>query len=67
MTLSAEVIDFIRLDIINNVSKLACVGQVPIMEKHFCGRIMRVNVYMLYPSGIKGTGSSNKSMDLVSF
>ena len=65
MTLCGQMVDLIRLNVINEIGELPLIGDVPIMKKKLCFRIVRVGIQVIDSIGIKGAGPANESMDFI--
>lgn len=66
MALRSEMINLIRTDIIDHVSKLARISKVAIVKMQIYTSTMRVNIKMFYPFCVKCACPANQPVDLIS-
>ena len=65
MALGRQVIDFVRLDIVDQVAELPGVGQIPIMQKQPGSLFMGVHVQVVNAPGVEGAGPAHQAMHLI--
>lgn len=66
MALGRQMIDLIRLEVIDNVGQLTGIGKVSEMQKQGCPRFVRVGVDMVNPSRIERARPPDQSVNLIS-
>lgn len=67
VTLSPEIIDFVRPDLLQNVSKRRPVGQVAVVERELEAPFMRIAVEIVDPVSVEKTGPAYDPVNLVAF
>lgn len=67
MTLCGQVVDLVRLHLLNDPNQVGGIGQVAIMENQASVRIMRALVQVINPVRIKKRGPPFDTMDFVPF
>jgi hypothetical protein len=65
MALGGQVIDFVRLDIVDQMANLPGVAQVAKMEKKTGSVFMRVHIEMVNAPGIEGAGPAYQTMHFI--
>jgi hypothetical protein len=60
-------VNFYGLDIVNEVRYLTRIRDVPIMKEKSCIGVVRVLIEVINPACVKGTGTANKTMYLITF
>jgi hypothetical protein len=60
-------VNFVRLDIIDEIGYLARIREIAIMKEKPCIRVMRILIEMIDSASVKGTGTADKTMDFVAF
>jgi hypothetical protein len=65
MTLSRQVIDFARLNVVDQVAELPSIVEVSIMEKKLTFRIMRIRIDVVYPLCVERARSPNEAMNFI--
>ncbi len=67
MALGCQMINFRRLNIIDQIGELAGVAQVAIVQKQAGGRVMGVHIQMFNAGGVKSAGPANQPMHFIPF
>ena len=65
MALGGQVIDFVRLDIVDQMAELPGVAQIPIMQKKPGPCFMGVHVQVVNAPGIEGAGPAHQAMHFI--
>jgi hypothetical protein len=65
MALRAKIIDFIRLQLVEELHESDGISQVPVMQEQVYPIHVRILIEMINPRGVKGAGSSDDSVDFV--
>ncbi len=68
MTLSSQVIDLIRFDVVNHIHQTFNGRNVAIMQKevHWCTIFMRIVIQVVNSAGIKGAGTADDTVNFIS-
>ena len=66
MALGAEVVDFIRTQIIEKFCHLGRIGQISVVKEEPCSVDVGVGIEMINTAGIEGGSTSDDAVDLVS-
>jgi hypothetical protein len=67
MALGSKVVDFVRLDLLEDAYQVGGVCQIPVMEDKISVFHMGVLVEVVYPVCVKKGGSSLDTVDFISF
>ena len=67
MTLSTEIVDFIRLDLFKEPVEIAGIGQIAVMQKKSDIRIVRILIKMIYAQSVECTCATDNSVNFVTF
>jgi hypothetical protein len=65
MALGSQTIDFVRLNIVDQMAELPGIAQVSIVEKKTGPGFMRVDIQMVNAPGIEGAGPAHQTMHFV--
>ena len=67
VTLGAEVVDLVGLEVVDEIGQLLRIGQIPIMEKETDVREMLIVIKVIDPAAVKAARAADEAVDLVSF
>ena len=67
MALRGEVVDLVRLQIVEQLHQVYGIAQVAVMQEHLHAVDVRVGVKMIDPRGVEGTRPANDAVHFVTF
>ena len=67
MTLRTEVVDLVRLEIIDQFDEVHGVGQVAVVKEKLHSVYVGILVKMINAIGVEGAGAADDSVDLITF
>ena len=67
MALGSQVIDFVRLYLLDNANQVGGIGEIPVVHKKVDLRFMGVLIKMVNPGGVKRGGPPFDPMHPVTF
>jgi hypothetical protein len=67
VTLSAEMVNLIRLNVVDEIGELSAVCEVPIVKKKTGLFVMGINIQVVNPFSVKAACPPDKTMDFITF
>ncbi len=65
MALGAQMVDLVRLDLVEEIGELAGDGQVAVMEIDPRLRVVKIPVEVSDPFGVEGAGPADEAVDFI--